>query len=65
MTLTYLSEHADSARTALDLAARESELFHAAFIAAKPATELLFRIVAATRAEATMRGVLTPESKQT
>lgn len=37
----------------------ESELFHAALIAAKPATEMLFRIVAATRAEATMRGVLT------
>jgi len=42
----------------------ESELFHAALIAAKPATEMLFRIVAATMAEATMRGVLTPESKQ-
>jgi len=36
----------------------ETELFHAALIAAKPATELLFRVVAATKAEASMRGVL-------
>jgi hypothetical protein len=36
----------------------ESELFHAALIAAKSATELLFRIVAATKAEATKRGAL-------
>lgn len=41
----------------------ESELFHAALMAARPATEMLFRIVAATRAEATMRGLHASEAQ--
>lgn len=39
----------------------EPELFHEALITAKSATEMLFRVVSTTKAEATTRGLLSSE----